>query len=939
MGFGASIDLSSLNGTNGFIISGVDGFDQSGRAVSNAGDVNGDGIDDIIIGARLADPNSIGGAEGASYVVFGSTEGFNAIFDLSDLNGNNGFQLSGIDANDRSGFSVSAAGDVNGDGIDDLLVGARLADPNSNSNAGETYVIFGRANFTPTVDVATANIDITPVNDAPTISGVPTDLQVLEDAASNVDLSGVTLIDVDADTLTLTLTIDAGTFSAPADGSMVGSGVTATLVDGQTITLVGTAADINTYLDTASNIQYTGAQDVNGDNQATLSLAIDDGTAPTVDGGDVNIDITPVNDAPIVSLPVSSSITVSSFAGAQSVAGFIGLATGPMDEISQTITSATLTTNNDALFSGLPTVDIATGTVNFTPVSGADGTVLVTINAIDDGGTANGGVDTNNLVTFTIILNPFNTILGNPIIDDNLQGTPDPDFIFGDTGDDTLEGLGSDDTLNGSQGADSLDGGDGFDTADYSQSGSAVTVRLDLGTGSGAPGSHADGDQLTNIEAIIGSNFDDLIVGQTTASSRLEGGLGDDTLIGGAGADTLDGGDDIDLVDYSGATDRVSARLDGIAGFFGDALGDIISNIENITGSAFDDILVGSDDSNQIEAGDGNDVVFAIDGNDTVMGGAGNDTLNGQGGDDLVIGDAGDDMLFGQSGNDTLIGGPGADNLDGGDGIDVVDYSSATDRVGARLDGIAGFIAADGDTAMNIENLIGSAFNDTLVGSSDANQINGGAGNDAVFAQDGNDTLMGGAGDDTLRGQAGDDVFLSDAGSDILFGGTGIDLADYSNATRGVGARLDGMAGFAGANGDITTDIENLTGSAFDDILVGSMGDNQIDAGDGNDAVFALEGNDTIIGGIGDDTLNGQSGDDVFVFADSFGDDVIADFKAAGQADQIDFSANSLINSFADVMMNITDDGNGNAIITVGTDSITLTGILSTSLQAEDFLF
>ena len=92
----------------------------------------------------------------------------------------------------------------------------------------------------------------------PTISGVPASLTFDEDTQGNVDLSGVTVADADGDPLTLTLTIDAGTFSAPADGSMVGSGVTATLVDGQTITLVGAAADINTYLDTASNIQYTG---------------------------------------------------------------------------------------------------------------------------------------------------------------------------------------------------------------------------------------------------------------------------------------------------------------------------------------------------------------------------------------------------------------------------------------------------------------------------------------------------------------------------------------------------------------------------------------------------------------------------------------------------------------------------------------------------------
>ena len=143
-GFNASLDLSTLNGTTGFMLNGVDAFDYSGYSVSSAGDVNGDGIDDLIIGAILADPNGNPKA-GESYVVFGRSNGFGASLDLSSLDGTNGFVLNGIDANDRSGFSVSSAGDVNGDGIDDLIIGAVLAGPNGNSEAGESYVVFGRS--------------------------------------------------------------------------------------------------------------------------------------------------------------------------------------------------------------------------------------------------------------------------------------------------------------------------------------------------------------------------------------------------------------------------------------------------------------------------------------------------------------------------------------------------------------------------------------------------------------------------------------------------------------------------------------------------------------------------------------------------------------------------------------------------------------------------
>ena len=141
-GFAANLDLSSLDGSNGFKLSGVAAGDQSGCSVASAGDVNGDGFADLIVGASGADPH--GTDSGASYVVFGKASGFAANLDLSSLDGSNGFKLSGVAADDHSGCSVASAGDVNGDGFADLIVGARGADPNG-SNSGASYVIFGRA--------------------------------------------------------------------------------------------------------------------------------------------------------------------------------------------------------------------------------------------------------------------------------------------------------------------------------------------------------------------------------------------------------------------------------------------------------------------------------------------------------------------------------------------------------------------------------------------------------------------------------------------------------------------------------------------------------------------------------------------------------------------------------------------------------------------------
>src|SRR5262245_42221227 len=122
----AAIELSGLNGTNGFRIDGEALGDYSGQSVASAGDVNGDGFADLIVGASAADPN--GSRSGASWVVFGKASGFGATLALSGLTGSNGFQINGEALNDYSGHSVSSAGDVNGDGFGDVIVGAFGAD-------------------------------------------------------------------------------------------------------------------------------------------------------------------------------------------------------------------------------------------------------------------------------------------------------------------------------------------------------------------------------------------------------------------------------------------------------------------------------------------------------------------------------------------------------------------------------------------------------------------------------------------------------------------------------------------------------------------------------------------------------------------------------------------------------------------------------------------
>ncbi|WP_448563395.1 Ig-like domain-containing protein [Thalassotalea ganghwensis] len=190
------------------------------------------------------------------------------------------------------------------------------------------------------------NIDITAQPDAPTVSGAPTDITVTEDTASNVDLSAVTFADVDGDSLTVTLTVSAGTFSAPADGAGVGSGVTETLVNVTQVTLSGLALDINTYLDTASNLQYTGAANAAGNDVATLTMSASDGGLNLSSNPVVNIDITGVNDAPT---GADNSATITDAATKVFAAADFGFSDVDSGDVLTSVRIDTLTVDNGTL--------------------------------------------------------------------------------------------------------------------------------------------------------------------------------------------------------------------------------------------------------------------------------------------------------------------------------------------------------------------------------------------------------------------------------------------------------------------------------------------------------------------------------------------------------------------------------------------------------------
>ncbi|RMF36741.1 MAG: hypothetical protein D6754_10830, partial [Alphaproteobacteria bacterium] len=151
--FPASFDLSTLDGTNGFTMDGVDANDWAGLRVSTAGDQNGDGVDDFVFAASEADASA-----GEVYLVFGrdtAVDGdFAANLDLSTLDGTNGYVIRGVDSVDRAGRALDASGDVNGDGINDIIINAPGGDPYGAVNAGETYVVYGGVSSLAAFDAA-----------------------------------------------------------------------------------------------------------------------------------------------------------------------------------------------------------------------------------------------------------------------------------------------------------------------------------------------------------------------------------------------------------------------------------------------------------------------------------------------------------------------------------------------------------------------------------------------------------------------------------------------------------------------------------------------------------------------------------------------------------------------------------------------------------------
>lgn len=404
------------------------------------------------------------------------------------------------------------------------------------------------------------------------------------------------------------------------------------------------------------------------------------------------------------------------------------------------------------------------------------------------------------------------------------------------------------------------------------------------------------------------------LIGGDYPFNSFNGGLGDDIIDGGAG------GDDGAL--YLDAPAGVTVNLStGTAS--GGGGNDVLTNIEAVLGSDFDDTLIGSNGFNSLDGGLGNDIIdgragddilegdsvfsdFSKAGDDIINGGAGDDIINGGGGNNTLDGGAGDDTLGGEgndtlrggTGNDSIIGGAGNDIIDGGAGIDIALYEFAAIATGVTVNlatGTASGDASGNDVLVAIEDVIGSTLGDTLIGD---------AGNNTFFGQIGNDILRGGAGDDRLDGGTG----------------FGDDHADYSTATAGVTVNLANGTASGGDGNDVLVNIEGVSGSDFNDTLIGDGSQNTLNGGIGNDRLLGGDGNDILAGGAGNDILIDGGGRDQFLYntgraftrAD-VGIDVIKFFSTNFDKFVLDKTTFTTISGFgiADGEFQVVGSGNG----------------------------
>ncbi|MBX9258234.1 FG-GAP repeat protein [Desmonostoc muscorum CCALA 125] len=754
-GFSASLNPSSLNGSKGFVINGINSFDGLGGSVSSAGDINGDGIDDLIVGASGADPNGQDRA-GSSYVVFGSSSGFGAFLNPSSLNGSNGFVINGINSGDFSGTSVSSAGDINGDGIDDLIIGASGADPNGQDRAGSSYVVFGSSSGFG----AGLNLSSLDASNGFVINGINSG-----DGSGSVSNAG----DINGDGIDDLIIGASGadpngrnysgsSYVVFGSSSGFGAGLNLSSLDGSNGfvlnginsgdflgTSVSSAGDINNdgfddliigaYGADPNGQDYAGesyvvfgfqtAATTNEDTPVTIlaanilrrytdidghTLTISDFTNPTNGTLILNDNTTPDNpsDDFFIYTPNANfngtdsfNFIVSDRNGGSITSTFnlnvkaVNVAPIAVNDRLTTAFNTPVTIQASTLLSN--DTDIDSNNLSITGVSGAiNGTAVFSNN-----GTVGNSAD--DFIVFT----PFNGFSGNAnfnytISDGNLSSTASVAIavganITGSNGNDNISGGDGNDNISGQGGNDTISGNGGNDTLVGGTGNDTFIFRLGDGN-----------DTITDFAGIrTGSNPSATVINQLDTLQFIGSGLTARNL------QLTQNGSNLELTFLDAASTKVTLQnfqlenLDNVpARGSRPAIGNILFDGQTSVTDSFDVFDANSTQTNLFNKNTvtflndlNNNVAGFYNSNDVINAQGGNDIINGNSGDDLLRGGEGDDILIGGQGNDTLVGGKGNDVLIGGVGADFFAYNSDGEFTTAvfGVDTITDFNRSEGD--------------------------------------------------------------------------------------------------------------------------------------------------------------------------------------------------------------------------------------------------
>lgn len=547
LAFAQDISLGGLDGADGFAITGIDKDDGSGFSVKGAGDVNGDGLQDLIIGAFDADPGGDAQA-GEAYVVFGA-KAFASDIALDALDGANGFRLEGVDAQDRAGFSVSGAGDFNGDGFADLIIGAPSSDPSGLHLAGVSYLLFGKAGgFAAALDLATL------------------------DGADGVEILGEAAVDGSGFWVST-----AGDFNADGLDDLIIGVPGASSNTGEAIILFGTEAPLDATLSLSSLDATVGIRLEGG--------AVDDIAGVRVaGGGDVNGD-------------GFSDVIVSAYnadAGGEDESGegyvVFGFDTGAVTHAG-TAAAETVTGNGQD-----NVLRLGQGDDSFNAGGGDD---IVRGGEGRDAGTLGSGDD----VAFG---GAGDDVLNGKLGDDVLHGGAGADRLVLGFGADTVYGGAGDDLIfehaDQLKAGDKIFGGEGIrDTLVVQSTGTLDLTLLEVFTGIervrvaanqqitstdddlffiGRSGVETyglgDGDDIVKAggggDTILGGGGNDVLLGQG-GDDVIAGGAGTDKMSGSIGSDTFvfAPGDGLDIVfDFVIGTDKIDLSAYGFTNFAAD---------------------------------------------------------------------------------------------------------------------------------------------------------------------------------------------------------------------------------------------------------------------------------------------------------------------------------------------------------------------------------